>query len=135
MMDELLTDFTGLEKHVKDCGLPYLEAVIDYYRVLGEQQGFTVAKDASVIKNAHNFGKIELIWVEPNTAFIKEFGTLADIYQHLWKIMILQPAHTVILLSGNSNCKPEKIKQIVEKTPQLKKTKFTILDITKHKKL
>ncbi len=129
-MRELLTDFQALKEHVKDCGLKYMDAVVDYYAGVGERRGFTVVKGSTVIRNAHNFGRLDLAWVEPNVVFAQEYGRLEDIYQHLWKIMVLQPAVAVLLLSGNSQCKPEEVKQIVEKTPQLKDIEFIVLDVT-----
>jgi hypothetical protein len=130
MITDALSDFTGLKEFIKKSGLGFREALIEYYRQAGEKHGFTVLKDSSVIKNAHNFGKVELMWVEPNVVFCYEFGLFEDIYRHLWKVMVLKPAVAVLLLSGNSQCSPQKVKELVSKTPQLKEIEFVVLDVT-----
>jgi hypothetical protein len=134
-MIELLTDFNGMREYVKKSGLKFKEALVEYYRQVGEKQGFTVLKDSSVIKNAVNYGKVDLIWVEPNTVFCCEFGLLDDVYKHLWRIMVLKPTVAVLLLSGNSQCNPRSVKDMVEKTPELKGIEFIVLDVTAEKRL
>ena len=132
-MKELLSDFGRLKECVKGSELKFKDAVIEYYKQLGEEQGFTVIRDSTVIKNAVNYGKVELVWVEPNTMFSCEFGVLDDIYRHLFRIMELKPSLAVLLLSGNSQCNPHKVKDIVERTPELKDTEFLVLDVTSDK--
>jgi len=129
-MIELITDLDGLRRFAKDSGLKFRDALIEYYRQVGEKQGFTVLKDSSVIKNAVNYGKVDLIWVEPNTVFCSEFGVLDDVYRHLWRIMVLKPSVAVLLLSGNSQCSPAKVKEIAAKTPELAGIEFVVLDVT-----
>ncbi len=129
-MKEIITDFKGLKAHVKASGLKFHDAVIDYYRTLGEKQGFTPLKDSTVIRNAHNFGKLDLVWAEPNVAFVSEFGLFDDIYRHLWRIMVHKPKMAVILLSGNSQCSPRKVRELVSRTPQLEGIDFLVLDVT-----
>ena len=134
-MIELLTDFDGMRKSVRESGLKFRDAVIEHYRQVGEKQGFTVLKDSSVIKNAVNYGKGDLVWVEPDTVFCSEFGVLDDIYRHLWRIMVLKPHVAVLLLSGNSQCSPQKVRDIVGKTPELKGIEFIVLDVTAGKRV
>lgn len=129
-MKELITDFQGLKSHVKASRLKFHDAVIDYYRMVGEKQGFTALKDSTVIRKAHNFGKLDLVWAEPNIAFVSEFGLPDDIYRHLWRLMVYKPKVAVILLSGNSQCSPRKVKEIVSRTPQLEGIEFLVLDVT-----
>ena len=129
-MKELFSDFDGLKKHLKGSGLNFREALIDYYRQLGETQGFTALTGSSLIKNAVNYGKMDLVWVEPNVVFAAEFGLLDDVYKHLFRMMVASPGMAVLLLSGNSQCNPGRVKEIVEKTPQLKDIEFVILDVS-----
>jgi hypothetical protein len=134
-MKELFTDFSAMKEFAKKGGLRFQDALIEYFRQVGEKQGFTVSKDSSVIANAHDFGKMPLVWVEPNVVFCHEFGLLDDVYRHLWRILVLQPAVAVLILSGNSQCSPQKVKDIVSRTPQLKAVEFVILDVTSGKAL
>jgi hypothetical protein len=134
-LKELLSDFAGLKAYQKTSKLPFKESLLEYYKSVGEKQGFTVLKESSVVKNAHNFGKVDLVWVEPNIAFESEFGLLDDIYRHLWKIMVLSPRMAVLLLSGNSQCNPLKVKEIVSKTPQMAAIDFVIIDVSAGKLL
>jgi len=132
-MIELLTNFKELKEDAKKHGsLSFREAIVKYYKQLGEKQGFTVVENSSVIKNAVNYGKVDLVWIEPNTVFCIEFGLLDDIYKHLFKLMQLRPSMAVLILSGNSKCSPEKVGEIVDKTPELSdlKGKTIVLDIT-----
>jgi hypothetical protein len=129
-MKEILTDFAGLKAFQKGSKLQFRDSLFEYYLQVGEKHGFTVLKDSSVIKNAYNFGKIDLVWVEPNVAFACEFGLLDDIYRHLWKLMVMRPAVAVLLLSANSKCSPQKVKEIVSKTPALDGIEFVVLDVS-----
>ena len=129
-MIELLTDYTGLRDFIKGSELKFRDALIEYYRRVGEEQGITALKDSTVIKNAVNYGRVDLLWVEPNTVFCSEFSVLDDIYKHLWRIMVLKPSVAVLLLSGNSQCNPRKVKEIVERTPQLNGIEFIVSDVT-----
>jgi len=129
-MKELISDFKGLREFITGSGLKFNDALIVYYKSVGEKQGFTVVSDSSVIRGAYNFGKVDLVWVEPNVVFAREFGVLDDIFRHLWRIMLLKPAVAVLLLSGNSQCSPKKVREIVSKTPQLLGIEFIILDVT-----
>jgi hypothetical protein len=129
-MLNLLSDFASMREFTKKSSLKFADALLEYYKQLGERQGFTVAQGSSIIKNAYNFGKIDLMWVEPNVVFSCEFGVFDDIYRHLWKISAMRPAHAVLLLSQNSQCSPQKVKELVAKSPQLKGIEFMILDVT-----
>jgi hypothetical protein len=129
-MRELLTDFAALKEHVKGSKLKFADALTEYFRMLGERQGFTVTADSSVIRNAYNFGRLDLVWVEPNIAFCHEFGAFDDIYRHLWRLMAFKPAVAVLLLSGNSQCSPQKVRELVAKTQELRGIEFVILDVT-----
>ncbi|MEA3255143.1 MAG: hypothetical protein U9Q22_04860 [Candidatus Altiarchaeota archaeon] len=134
MIDEL-TDFQGLDEFIKNSELNYREALIDYYKTLGEGLGFTVRKNSSVIRNGINFGRIDLIWVEPNITFTVEFGNIEEILKHLWKIMEFSPQISVLILSSKSACKPGDAVKIIEKSKLIEGTQdvFLVLDVTEKK--
>ncbi|MCX6695247.1 MAG: hypothetical protein NTU61_02995 [Candidatus Altiarchaeota archaeon] len=134
-MIELLTKFDELKNYAKNSKLGFKEAIVKYYKEVGEKQGFTVVEGSSVIKNTVNYGKVDLVWIEPNTVFCLEFGLLDDIYKHFFRVMQLKPSMTVFILSGNSKCSPDKVKEIIERTPELSaiKGKYAILDVTEGK--
>jgi hypothetical protein len=134
-MQKLVSDFVGLREFTRKSGMKFADALVEYYRQLGEKQGFTVSVGSSVIRNAHNFGKVDLVWVEPNVVFCHEFGVFDDIYRHLWRISALKPAVAVLILSANSQCSPQKVKELVSKSPQLKGIEFVIMDVTGEKVL
>ncbi|MFH1055266.1 MAG: hypothetical protein V1744_04130 [Candidatus Altiarchaeota archaeon] len=129
-MIELLSDFNGMKEFMKGSRLKLKEGLMEYYRQIGEKHGFTVLKDSSVIKDAFDFGKVDLVWVEPNVIFTCEFGLLDDIYRHLWRIMVLRPAVAALLLSGNSQCNPKKVKEIVRRAKELEGIEVVLLDVT-----
>ncbi|MBU0762294.1 MAG: hypothetical protein KKD39_04660 [Candidatus Altiarchaeota archaeon] len=126
---DLFGDVSELKKHMKDCKLPFKDAIIDYYRMLGERHGFTVLTNSTEIVNSLDYGKIDLVWVEPNIVFIAEFGLLEDIYRHLFKALVVKPSKACLLLSSKSKCSPEKVREIVSKTPELAGIEFTIIDV------
>jgi hypothetical protein len=128
MVDGIM-DGAALKKHIKESKLKFSDAILDYYRRLGEKQGFTCLLNTSVVVNAVDYGRIELAWVEPSTVFTLEFGLPEDLYKHLFKVMVLKPAKAVIVLSSKSRCSPQKVKEMVERTPQLKGTEFVIVDV------
>ncbi|MBD3388597.1 MAG: hypothetical protein GF416_05970 [Candidatus Altiarchaeales archaeon] len=132
-MKDAIKDMEGLREHMKSTDLKFREAILEYYRKLGEKQGFTVVQGSSAIRKAVNFGKLDLAWVEPNIVFTSEFGLLDDIYKHLWRVMVLKPCIAVLLLSGNSRCNPGRVKEIVEKTEELNDVEFIILDVSNYK--
>ncbi len=101
-MIELITKFDELKEYVKGSRLAFKEAIIRYYKEVGEKQGFTAVENSSVIKNTLNYGKVDLVWIEPNTIFCVEFGVLEDIYKHFFKLLQLKPGMTVLILSSNS---------------------------------
>ncbi|MFH1835123.1 MAG: hypothetical protein ABH851_02920 [Methanobacteriota archaeon] len=129
---ENITDFKALDKHLKECGKPFKDALVDYYRVLGEQLGFTVRIDASIIEYGINLGKVNLIWLEPKILFSCEFGSLEEILKHLWRIVEYNPEKTVLLLSSGSQCKPEEVVKLVEQSKILKelRERFVVLDVS-----
>jgi len=137
-MIDKITDFAALEKSVKSVpDLKYKDAIIRHYKNLGESLGYTARDNFSVIKNTVNYGKLDLIWVEPNVVFAAEFGSLDDIYKHLWRIIELAPKTAVLVLSSKSACKAEEVVKIIEKSrlssDQLKM--FLVLDVTGNKVL
>ena len=134
MIDEL-KKFEGLEEHRGNSNLKYREAILDYYKKLGERMGFTVRENFSVIKNGVNSGKLDIIWIEPNITFITEFGKLDDILKHLWKIVEFSPSLAVLLLSSKSECRAEKVSELIEKSDITRevKNRFLILDVTEKK--
>jgi hypothetical protein len=129
-MKELFSDFEAMKAHVKASKLRFRDALLDYFREVGERQGFTVLRDSSVIVNAFDFGKVDLAWVEPNVVFAMEFGVPDDIYRHLFRIMAMKPAIAVLLLSGNSQCNPRRVKELVARTVELRGIEFVLLDVT-----
>ena len=60
-MIEKLTKFDELEDYTKNSNLNYRDAIISYYKTLGENLGFTVRGNPSVIKHGINFGRINMI--------------------------------------------------------------------------
>jgi len=134
MIDEL-KNFEELEEHIGNSNLKYREAILDYYKKLGERMGFTVRENFSVIKNGVNSGKLDIIWIEPNITFITEFGKLDDILKHLWKLVEFSPSLAVLLLSSKSECKAEKVSELIEKSDITReiKNRFLILDVTEKK--
>ncbi len=131
-MIDILTNFEELEKYVKNSELPYREAVIDYYKGLGENHGFTVRKDSSVIRYGINLGKIDLIWLEPNIVFTIEFGNLDEILKHLWCVLEFSPNLAVLLLSSKSGCKAPDVVKLIKNSSVLEKMskRFLVLDLT-----
>jgi len=135
-MIEELSDLQALDDHVrKSAGLKFREAILRYYRDLGESLGYTVRENASIIKNGVNFGRMDMIWLEPNVVFAAEFGNPEEIYKHLWKILEYSPAMAVLILSSKSACKADEVAKIIEKSPLVgeKRNIFLILDVTDKK--
>ncbi len=128
-MIDIITDFKGLEEHIENSDLGYREAVLDYYKKLGIEQGFTVRENSSVIQYGINFGRIDLIWLEPNTTFTIEFGNLEEILKHLWRIMEFTPELAVLLLSSKSGCKATDVVKVIKNSPVLKEMRDRILAI------
>jgi len=109
-----ITDLASLNRYVKSSGLKMREAILRFYRELGEKSGYTVRENAPIIKNGINYGKIDLIWLEPNIAFITEFGNFEEIYKHLWKILEYSPNKAVLLMSSKSSCRAEDVDKVIE---------------------
>lgn len=127
-----LVNFQELENYVKNSELKYREAIIEYYKELGERLGFTVRENSSVIRNGINFGKIDLVWVEPNITFTVEFGNLEEILKHLWRILEFSPKISVLILSSKSACKSEDVVKIIERSKLMGGNRgiFLVLDVT-----
>lgn len=132
-----ITDYISLEKHLKNSKLRYRDAVLDYYKQLGNRLNYTVRENPSIIKNAVNYGKIDLIWLEPNITFTAEFGNLEEIYKHLWKIMEYSPNMAVLLLSSKAACRADEVAKIVDGSQVLenKRNIFLIMDLSERKTL
>lgn len=132
-----IADFSALERSVKASpDLKYKDAIISHYKRLGVSLGYTVRDNFSVIRNSVNYGKLDLVWVEPNIVFVAEFGALDEIYKHLWKIVEFSPASAVLILSSKSACKAEEVARIIEKSKMTcEQAKFIILDVTEKKVL
>lgn len=128
-MIDIITDFKGLEEHIENSGFGYREAVLDYYKKLGIKHGFSVRENSSVIRYGINFGRIDLIWLEPNTTFTIEFGNLEEILKHLWRIMEFTPELAVLLLSSKSGCKATDVIKVIKNSPVLKEMRDRILAI------
>jgi len=131
-MIDLVTKFSELKEHARKSNLTFRDGIVKYYKEVGEKQGFTVVENSSVIKNTVNYGKVDLVWIEPNAVFCIEFGVLDDIYKHLFRIMLIKPGIAFLILSSNSKCSPEKVRDIVSKTPELEEVgkNTVIIDIT-----
>lgn len=134
MIDEL-TDFEGLDEFISNSELKYREALISYYKILGEGLGFTIRENSSVIRNGINFGKIDLVWVEPNITFTVEFGNIEEVLKHLWRTMEFSPTISVLILSSKSACKPGDVVKIIEKSKLVEENRdiFLVLDVTERK--
>jgi hypothetical protein len=131
-MKDMIADFDKLAEHVESSDLPYKEAVIDFYRKLGEEQKFSVRKDPSVIKYGLNLGRIDLIWLEPNISFTIEFGGFDEVLKHLWRIVEYSPNLSVLLLSSKSGCRASDVSKLIKNSPLLASMagRFMILDLT-----
>jgi hypothetical protein len=130
-----ITNFHSLENYTKTSSLKFRESVIAYYKKLGEEKGFSVRENFSIIKNGANFGKLELLWLEPNIIFTTEFGNIEEIYKHLWKIMEYKPNLAVLILSSKAGCKADDVAKIIEKSNITgdKKNIFLLMDITERR--
>jgi hypothetical protein len=130
-----ITDLNSLDRYAKSSGMKLRDSILRYYKELGEKLGYTVRENASIIKNGVNYGKVDMIWLEPNIVFINEFGGLEEIYKHLWKILEYSPNHAVFLLSSKSSCKAEEVDKIVEKSSLVseKKQIFLLMDVSDKK--
>ena len=130
-----ITNFQNLENYTKTNPQKFRDAVIAYYKKLGEEKGFTVRENFSIIKNGANFSKLELLWLEPNVIFTTEFGNIEEIYKHLWKIMEYSPKLAVLILSSKAGCKAEDVAKIIQKSTIIgdKKNIFLLMDITERR--
>ena len=115
--------------------LNYRDAIISYYKTLGENLGFTVRENPSIIKHGINFGRINMIWLEPNVTITVEFGNFENILGHLWRILEYSPELAVLVLSSKSGCKASDVAKLVEQSELLenKQKKFLIIDVTDKK--
>lgn len=136
-MRDVIADFEGLMTYVEGSELNYREAVLDFYKNLGEKHGFTVRKDSTVIRYGLNLGRMDLIWVEPNITFTIEFGSLDEILKHLWRVLEFSPSLAVLLLSSKSGCKAADVLKLIKNSPLLAdmKEKFLVLDLTEEEVL
>ena len=128
-MKELLTDFAGLNAYIKSSDKGYLDALRAYYKMVGEDAGFTVVIGAQIITNSVDFGKVDMAWVESNVLFAFEFGKSEDAYKHLFKFMVAKPALGVMITSSKSSLKPNKVKEMIEATDELSGIKIIDLDV------
>lgn len=111
-----LSDFKAIKEHVKESKLPYREALLDYYRRLGERMGYTIREATSLIRHGINFGKLDLVWVEPSILFICEFSNMDEMMKHLLRMLELDPGLTVFLMNSKSGCKPDQVKSLVSRS-------------------
>jgi hypothetical protein len=130
-----ITDFSGLDKYVKNPSLKFREAIHQYYKEMGGRLGYTVRENPSVIVKGVNYGKMDMVWVEPKITFSIEFGNLDEIYKHLWKILEFSPNVAVLILSSKSACKAEDVVKIIEKSDIMgdKRDRFLVIDISEKK--
>jgi len=134
MINEL-KKFEELEEYVKRSRLKYRDAILEYYRNLGERFGFTVRENSSVIRQGINLGRLDVIWIEPNITFVIEFGNFEEILKHLWRLVEFSPNLSVLILSSKSDCRAEKVSELIEKSEILAelRNRFLILDVTEKK--
>lgn len=130
-----ITDLNSLDRYAKNAGLKFRDAILRYYKERGESLGLTVRENATIIKNGVNYGRVDMIWLEPNIVFVNEFGNLEEIYRHLWKVLEYSPNYAVFLLSSKSSCKAEEVDKIVDRSALVgeKKKIFFIMDVTEKK--
>jgi hypothetical protein len=134
-----LENFQDLEKFLreesKESKLSYKAAILEYYKNLGENLGFEVREDFSVIKHAINLGKLDLLWVEPNITFTIEFSSLENLLKELVKIVEFSPSLSVLILSSKSSCKVRDVKKFMAESNlfQAFREKFLILDLAEKK--
>ena len=130
-----ITNFQNLENYTKTNPQKFRDAVIAYYKKLGEEKGFTVRENFSIIKNGTNFGKLELLWLEPNVIFTTEFGNIEEIYKHLWKMLEAKPSIAVLILGSRSGCKPQEVSKLIDNSDILKEKRdiFLVIDISEKK--
>jgi hypothetical protein len=134
-MKEIIADFQGLEEHMKNSAAGFRESIIGYYKTLGEKHGFTIRENSSVIKHGVNFGKLDLMWLEPNIAFSVEFGPLGEVLASIWKLCEIKPEMAVLVMSSKSGCKPESMAKLIrgsELTTGMR-NRFMVLDIAEKK--
>ncbi len=134
MIDDL-KNLKGLREYIRNSNLRYREAILDYYKKLGERLGFTVRENSSVIKNGVNFGRLDIVWLEPNIAFAVEFGGFDEILKHLWRLVEFSPGIAVLVLSSRSECRANKVSELVEKSEITReiRSRVMILDVTEGK--
>lgn len=126
-----IENFQELENFLKESKLSYREAVLAYYKKLGETIGFTVKENPSIIKYMLNLGRIDLLWVEPKIIFVIEFSNLENLLGKLFKVAESSPSLAVLVLSSTSGCKPKDAKTLIENSKFFyeMKDKFIILDL------
>ncbi|HHQ45402.1 MAG TPA: hypothetical protein ENN13_04615 [Candidatus Altiarchaeales archaeon] len=129
-MIDVLSGFEALDRHVKSSSLNFKDAIIDYYKNLGKEQSYSVVENASVVNNGIDYGRVELVWVEPQVSFNLEFGKTEDIYKKIFLNLMLEPEHAVFILSSKSQCKPKDVAEIIRKTPQLAGLNTVVLDVS-----
>ena len=119
-MNELLTDFKDLKKHVKESSKPFKQAIIDYYTGVGEEQGHMPVKDAVVTAYNTVYEPFDLAWVKPEITFTLEYGKLRDIYPSLASNLVAKPKLAVYILNSKSQCKPDRVYELIHNTPFLR---------------
>ena len=102
---EELVDFSGLESHIKESGRPFRESVLDYFRMLGERQGYVVRENSSVIEHGLTLGKIDLAWVDVNTIFFCEFASLEN-----------NPERVVFVLSSKAKASSKAVEKLINES-------------------
>jgi len=134
-MIDKISNFADLHKFVENSDFGLRDAIIEYYAKLGDDMGFTARKNALVVKRGFNLGKLDLVWIETNTLFCVEFGSFDNIYRRLWQVLEYKPNLTVIILSSKSGCRPDRVKELVAKSPLISELfdvgkSFIILDVS-----
>ncbi|HIE33749.1 MAG TPA: hypothetical protein EYP86_01245 [Candidatus Altiarchaeales archaeon] len=131
----LLVDFEELDKHVRNSNINYREAIVDFYKSVGKKHGFTVRENTSVIRNGINFGKLDLVWLEPNIVFAIEFGNLDNLLAKVWRIVEFSPNMAVLILSSKSMIRIENVINLIEKSEMFGnlRKRFLVLDVSEKK--
>ncbi len=129
-----LENFSELEKFLEESELNYKEGILDYYKNLGQNLGFTSRENFSVIKYTLNLGKLDLLWVEPKVTFTLEFSSLENLLRELVKISEFSPELAVLILSSKSTgCKPQNVKKFLEESTLFSREKLLLIDLAEKK--
>lgn len=130
-MKDILTSFEGMDEFIKRYDKGYLGGLRAYYRMVGVEAGYSVVEGAQIIRECIDFGKADMAFIEPNIIFGFEFGILDDAFKHLYRFMIAEPKLGVMVTSSRSSLKPERVRQVIDGTRNLRDMDIIVLDTEK----